>query len=189
MPGGVTYPLRVVRDSGMAAGPARLPAQPAGRGGDGVAYRERLTVPWWTWPLALAFAAFLAAEVFLGAPTALVWVPYAILLPATAWGLLALGRIVVRVADGELHVDDAHLPVSYVTEVNVLDAEAKRALLGPVASRYAFIVQRPWITGALRVVIDDPADPTPYWIVSSRRPARLAAAIVAARDGVAAGPR
>ena len=173
----------------MAAGRAQPPPRSAGRDGDEVAYRERLTVPWWAWPLALAFAAFLAAEVFLGAPTALVWVPYAILLPAAVWGLLTLGRIVVRVAGGELHVDDAHIPVSYVTEVNVLDAEAKRALLGPLASRYAFIVQRPWITGALRVVIDDPADPTPYWIVSSRRPTQLAAAIIAARDAAAGGPR
>jgi len=175
----------VAQDSGTEAGRA----QPSAAGPGVTTYRERLTVPWWTWPVTLALAAFLAAEVFLGAPTALVWVPYAILLPATAWGLLALGRIVVRVADGELYVDDAHLPVAYVTEVNVLDAEAKRALLGPVASRYAFIVQRPWITGALRVVIDDPADPTPYWIVSSRRPAKLAAAIIAARDTTDAGSR
>jgi hypothetical protein len=139
-------------------------------------------MPWWSWPLALAFAAFLAAEVFLGAPTVLVWVPYAILLPATAWALLALGRVTVGVASGELHVDDARLPVTYVTEVNILDADAKRTLMGPLAERYAFIVQRPWINGAVRVVIDDPADPTPYWLVSSRRPAKLAAAIVAARD-------
>lgn len=177
----------MAQDSGITAGGAQPSAHPDVRDAGAAAYRERLTVPWWTWPVALALAAFLAAEVFLGAPTALVWVPYAILVPATAWGLLALGRNVVRVAAGELYVDDAHLPVTYVTEVNVLDPDAKRALLGPVASRYAFIVQRPWIAGAVRVVIDDPADPTPYWIVSSRRPAKLAAAIIAARDATAAG--
>jgi hypothetical protein len=187
---GVAYPRRVAQDSGTAAGRTQPPADAAPhRGGGAVSYRERLVVPWWSWPLALAFAAFLAAEVFLGARTALVWVPYAILLPATAWGLLMLGRIVVRVADGELYVDDAHLPLTYVTEVNVLDPEAKRALLGPVASRYAFIVQRPWISGTLRIVIDDPADPTPYWIVSSRRPAKLAAAIIEARDAQTINPR
>ncbi len=184
----MAYARGVAQDSGTAAGRAQPPAQPDARDAGVAVYRERLTVPWWSWPLALALAAFLAAEVFLGAPTALVWVPYAILLPATAWGLLALGRIVVRVADGELYVDDAHIGLAYITEVNVLDPEAKRALLGPVASRYAFIVQRPWITGALRIVIDDPADPTPYWIVSSRRPTQLAAAIIAARDATAAGP-
>ena len=84
-----------------------------------------------------------------------------------------------RVEDGELHVDDAHIPVSFVTEVNVLDARAKAALLGPAARPYAFVVQRPWIPGGVRVVIDDPADPTPYWVVSSRHPAALASAIVA----------
>jgi Protein of unknown function (DUF3093) len=180
----------VAQDSGTPAGRAQPPADAdPHRDAGAIGYRERLTVPWWSWPLALAFATFLAAEVFLGAPTALVWVPYAILLPATAWGLIVLGRIVVRVADGELHVDDAHVPVTYVTEVNVLDPEAKRALLGPVASRYAFIVQRPWISGAVRVVIDDPADPTPYWIVSSRRPTKLATAIIEARDARTANPR
>jgi len=148
-------------------------------------YRERLGVPWWAWPLGLAFAAFFALEVFLGSTRGLAWVPYAVLLPVTAAGLVALGRVVVRVDGGELHVDDAHIPVSFVTEVNVLDARAKAALMGPAARPYAFVVQRPWIAGGVRVVIDDPADPTPYWVVSSRRPADLAAAIVAARD---AGP-
>jgi hypothetical protein len=150
-------------------------------------YSERLTVPWWAWLLALAMAGLLAAEVFLGRHTALGWVPYAVLLPATAAGLLALGRIRIRVAGGELYVDDAHLPVALVTEVNVLDAAAIRALLGPLAERHAFVVQRPWITTGVRVVLDDPQDPTPYWIVGSRHPARLAAAIVATRDA-ASGP-
>lgn len=145
-------------------------------------YTERLVVPWWAWPIALGLAALLAAEVFLGAGTRLVWVPYAILLPATAAGLFAAGRIRVRVADGELSVDDAHIPMSYVTEVNIIDGEAKRALLGPLAAPYAFVVQRPWIRSAVRVVIDDPADPTPYWIISTRRPGALAAAVAAGRS-------
>jgi Protein of unknown function (DUF3093) len=174
----MTYPRRVAQDSATPSDTAR----PAADGDRPTAYRERLTVPLLAWPIALACAAFLAAEVFLGAPTPLIWLPYAVLLPGTAVALLAVGRILVHVSDGELSVDDAHLPVTYVTEVNVLDANAKRALLGPVAERYAFIVQRPWISGAVRVVLNDPADPTPYWVVSSRRPAALAAAIIAARD-------
>jgi hypothetical protein len=145
-------------------------------------YTERLRVPWWAWPIALTMAGLLAAEVFLGRKTTLVWVPYAVLLPVTAAALLRLGHLRVRVAGGEFRVDDAHLPVTYITEVNTLDANAKRALLGPLAVRHAFVVQRPWIAGGVRVVIDDPADPTPYWVVSSRRPAQLAAALVRARD-------
>ena len=36
---------------------------------------------------------------------------------------------------------------------------------------------RPYLSRAVRIGIDDPADPTPYWLVSSRRPDRLAAAL------------
>ncbi len=165
----------------VATHPSTSPDAPAG-------FSERLWVPWWAWPIALALAAFLSAEVFLGAHTALVVVPYLILLPATAAGLLALGRIRIRVSGGALYVDDAHLPVGLVKEVNVLDAAGTRALLGPLAERYAFVVQRPWVGTGVRVVLDDPDDPTPYWLVSSRRPADLATAIIAARDGAAQTP-
>ena len=138
-------------------------------------------VPWWLWLLGLALAALAAAEVYLGAPGLATWVPYAILLPLTALGLWRAGRIRVAVREGELWVDDAHLPVRYVAEVGVLDAAGKRAALGPQADPLAFVVQRPWVKGAVLVVLDDPADPTPYWVVSARRPERVARAVLAAR--------
>jgi len=144
-------------------------------------YAERLLVPWWLWLLGLGGAAFAAAEVYLGAPGRATWVPYLILLPLTAAGLWYLGRIKVAVRDGELWVDDAHLPVRYIGEVGVLDAAGRRAALGPRADPLAFVVQRPWISGAVLVVLDDPADPTPYWVVSARHPEKLARAVLAAK--------
>jgi hypothetical protein len=152
------------------------------------AYAERLTVPWWAWPAGVALASFAAAEIFLGANPHLNWIPYAILVPLVIIGLWRLGGIVIRVDHAgdraELRVDDAHIPVSFITEVNILDAETKRDLLGPLAAPQVFVVQRPWVREALRVVIDDPDDPTPYWVISTRRPAALAQAILAARPGV-----
>ena len=50
------------------------------------------------------------------------------------------------------------------------------------ADPLAFVVQRPWVPGAVQIVLDDPADPTPFWVVSSRHPVRLAEAILAARS-------
>jgi hypothetical protein len=151
-------------------------------------YSERLMVPWWLWLAALALAGMLSAEVYLGAPGLATWVPYLILLPLTAAGLLAAGRIRVAVQDGELRVDDARLPVRYVSEVGVLDAAARREALGPRADRNAFVVQRPWVSRAVLIVLDDPADPTPYWVVSARRPERVARALLAARDAAAVSP-
>ena len=151
---------------------------------DPTGYAERLRVPWWLWLLALGAAALASAEIFLGAPGPLTLLPYAILLPVTALGLWWAGRIRIAVRDGELHVDDAHLPVRYVAEVGVLDAAGKRDALGPRADPLAFVVQRPWIRDALLVILDDPADPTPYWVVSARDPERLARALLAAKAAV-----
>jgi hypothetical protein len=131
---------------------------------------------------ALALAALFAAEIYLGAPGVWTWVPYAIMLPATAAGLLALGRIRVAVTDDELRVDDARLPIRYVAGVTMLSPAEKRLLLGTAAHPHAFVIQRPWIGGAVQVHLDDPADPTPYWVVSSRHPATFAAAVLAARS-------
>ena len=146
-------------------------------------YVERLIVPWWLWLVALAVVTPLAAEVYLGAPGLATWVPYLVLLPLTALGLWAAGRVRVAVQDGELWVDDARLPVRYMSEVGVLDADAKREAMGPRADRYAFVVQRPWISRAVLVVLNDPDDPTPYWVVSARRPERVVRALLAAGAG------
>ena len=56
------------------------------------------------------------------------------------------------------------------------------------ADARAYLLLRPYLRASVRVGIDDPADPTPYWLVSTRRPERLAAALVAAAPlGRAAG--
>ncbi|GAB2920179.1 DUF3093 domain-containing protein [Micromonospora polyrhachis] len=145
-------------------------------------YAERLRLPWWAWLLGIGFAAFMAVEIWMGAPGMRAWLPFAILLPLTGIGLWWLGRIRVAVQDGEFLVDDARLPVRFVADAIALDANGRREVLGVGADPLAFVVQRPWVPGAVQVVLDDPADPTPYWVVSSRNPVRLATAILAARD-------
>ncbi len=40
---------------------------------------------------------------------------------------------------------------------------------------------RGWVQPVVRVPITDPADPAPYWLLSSRRPKELAAAINGSR--------
>ncbi|SDY47306.1 Protein of unknown function [Micromonospora pattaloongensis] len=150
-------------------------------------YTERLTLPWWLWLCALGLAALLAAEVWMGAPGVRAWLPFAVFLPLTAAGLVWFGRIRVAVTDGELRVDDARLPARFVADVIALDVAGRREVLGVGADPLAFVVQRPWVAGAVQVVLDDPDDPTPYWVVSSRDPVRLANAILAARPAPSGG--
>jgi hypothetical protein len=150
-------------------------------------FTERLGVPWWWWPIGLGLAALGAAEIGLGAPGPRGWVPFAVLLPLAAAVLVWSMSLRVRVTDEEFQVSDARLPLRFVKEVVAIDAAGRRELLGPAGERYAFLVMRPWISTAVQVVLDDPEDPTPYWLVSTRKPLQLAEALreaaAAAREG------
>ncbi|MGC5029713.1 DUF3093 domain-containing protein [Micromonospora sp. DT229] len=146
------------------------------------AYAERLSLPWWLWLAGLAATGLLAVELWMGATGVRAWLPFVVLLPAAVAALTWLGRIRIAVTDGEFRVDDARLPAQFVAEVIALDADGRREVLGVGADPLAFVVQRPWISSAVQVVLDDPNDPTPFWVVSTRHPVALAEALLDARD-------
>ena len=144
-------------------------------------FRERLYVPWYHWVLPLVAAGLLAAEVHMGYPGVRAWLPYVILLPLTALLIWRFGNARVEVRDGELWAGEAHLPLRWVGEVRVVPLAAKRKALGPGFDPAAFALHRGWIGPMVWVEVTDPHDPTPYWMISTRSPERLSAALVAGR--------
>jgi hypothetical protein len=146
-----------------------------------VRYRERLWVPWWWWLPGLGLAALIALEVNQGVPALPVWLPYVVLLPVAAVALVWLGRTEVRVVSGadgtELWVGAAHLPVSVVSRSAEVPRSAKSAALGRQLDPAAYVVHRAWVGPMILLVLDDPDDPTPYWLVSCRHPDRVLAAL------------
>ena len=138
-------------------------------------------MPWWSWPPGLIVGAVLAAEISMGAGGVPGWVPFAVVLPLTAAVMLWIGRLRIAVTPEEFLVDDARLPVSVIADVVALDADGKLEVLGVGAHPLAFVVQRPWIGGAVQVLLEDPADPTPFWVISTRHPVELATALLAAK--------
>jgi Protein of unknown function (DUF3093) len=147
-----------------------------------VRYHERLWVPWWWWPLGFGLAGLIAVDVNMGVEALPVWLPYAVLLPVAAAVLIWFGRVDVRVTgsaggDTELRVGAAHLPVSVIARSAEVPRSAKSAALGRQLDPAAFVVHRAWVGPMILVVLDDPDDPTPYWLVSCRRPDRVLAAL------------
>jgi len=145
-------------------------------------YTEWLRPSVWAWPAALAVDLIVGFEVLLGVEAVPAWVPFAVLLPVTAALLLWAGRIRVTVTADELRIDDARLPLSVISDVVALDAAGKREALGVASHPLAFIIQRPWIGPAVQVMLDDPADPTPFWVISTRKPVELATALLEAAN-------
>ncbi|MGL5810274.1 MAG: DUF3093 domain-containing protein [Nocardioides sp.] len=141
-----------------------------------VTYRERLHVPvrWWLLGAALIATFWLALSRAVPG-----WLPW--LISGLAFALLGLGfaayAATVTVGAEEFRAGPAHIGLNHLDALSVLDAEQTRSLVGVDADARAFLVLRPYLSGSVRVDIGDPADATPYWLVSSRRPHDLAEAL------------
>ena len=143
----------------------------------GVVYEERLVPPPWVWLAVLGVAGIAAVSLHGGAGGWRVVVPYAVLLPVALAYLVHLSRGRVRVADGVLHVPGARIPLDQLGGVTVLDREGTRRVRGPLADMRAHVATRGWLSQSVRVQVEDPEDDTPYWLIGTRHPHELAAAL------------
>ncbi|WP_231123786.1 DUF3093 domain-containing protein [Nocardioides sambongensis] len=147
-----------------------------------VEYNERLGVPlrWWVQGTMLIATLWIAMIVAIP-DNAIPWVATGAALALLALCLFAYGdaRIVVR--DGWLRAGRARIETRYIAEVRALDQKEAWRVSGPDADARAFLLLRPYVRRAVQVRLDDPADPTPYWLLSSRHPNALADALEADR--------
>nr|WP_255487517.1 DUF3093 domain-containing protein [Aeromicrobium senzhongii] len=88
-------------------------------------------------------------------------------------GLWHWGSLRVVAEPGRFRAGDAHLEAPHLGTVEALDPAAWRAALDRAGTDRAFLLTRPWIDRGVRVAVADPDDPTPYWLVSTRRPATV----------------
>jgi hypothetical protein len=167
---------------------ATVPAPRDGADPAAAQHDERLSVPAWWWVAGLGPAVILAAEVHMGSPGVQAWLPYVVLLPLVVWIIARYGRMRVQVTGGELRVGQAHLPLDVVARAAVVPASAKRAALGRQLDPTAFVQHRSFVPTMVLLVLDDPEDPTPYWLVSTRHPQRLLGALRAGGVTVVDGP-
>lgn len=140
-------------------------------------YAERLGVPLRWWVQGTMFVATLWLALIVAVPGALAWSVTAGAMALLAAGLLAYGSARVCVADGVLHAGRARISGVHLGAAEALDQEQTRRTAGREADARAYLLLRPYLKRAVRVEINDPADPAPYWLVSSRHPDELAAAL------------
>ncbi|WP_308796696.1 DUF3093 domain-containing protein [Agromyces silvae] len=142
-------------------------------------YRERLWPTPWIFIVSLLL---IPSSILVLAPVSLpAGIVTGIVLYLAVVGALSLTAPVIEVAEGRLRAGRAEIGIEHLGEaVPAVDAAA-RVELGTGLDARAFLVIRGWIRPVVRIPIVDPADPTPYWLVSSRRPNELAAAINGSR--------
>lgn len=148
-----------------------------------VLFEEKLRVPLRWWVQATMFLASIWLAFIVALPPAIAWGAAGVLTVGVVSLFLGYGAARVRVADGVFHAGRASISVELLSESVALDAETSRRLAGRDANARAFLLLRPYVKRAARVTVTDPNDPAPYWLVSTRRPEDLCAALVSAADG------
>ncbi|MFM1788877.1 MAG: hypothetical protein RLZZ12_226 [Actinomycetota bacterium] len=82
-------------------------------------------------------------------------------------------RLVLILSDGLLSVGRAQIEIKYVKDVLVLDESAMAYERGAGLNPRAFLALRFWVKTGVKIALNDPLDPTPYWLVSTRRAQEL----------------
>ncbi|MDZ4044355.1 MAG: DUF3093 domain-containing protein [Rhodoglobus sp.] len=87
----------------------------------------------------------------------------------------------VEITETEFIAGKARIPLALVGDATAARGDDAWQERGPRLDARAWLLIRGWIDPVVRVAIDDDADPTPYWLVSTRRPEELVEAIESAR--------
>ncbi len=147
-------------------------------------YTERLHVPLRWWALATMFLASVLLAFLVATPAWVAFTATGVLVALTSTLFLRYGGARVEVAAGEagpvFRAGRAHIPVDQLGVPVALDAPASRRLAGVDADARAYLLLRPYVARSVQVPVQDPQDPAPYWLVSTRHPDRVVAALVAA---------
>ncbi|KPC71738.1 DUF3093 domain-containing protein [Streptomyces sp. NPDC006349] len=139
-------------------------------------YDERLTAPKVWWCVAMLFGIALALVFFPYGPIAAL---IGLVVGTCLAGMYvsAQGSTRIRVTEDTLFVADARIPLVALGQPEALHGDDARAWRTYKADLRAFMVMRSFVTGAVRVEVVDPDDPTPYLYLSTRTPELLVEAL------------
>ncbi len=142
-------------------------------------YRERLLVPVSYWLLAVPVVVSLGAEAYFFVDG---------FIPPLVIGLLAVivgvflvhwSAATIEVTGSVLRAGSDTLALGEAGQVLALDERQAAQLRGPKGDPAALLLLRPYLKRAVYVSIADPGKGVPYWLVATRHPDELAAAIEA----------
>lgn len=138
-------------------------------------YREKLWASAWLY-LAMALVMPASLLVFLPINVA-VGIVVAVVLYGGCVAILVLASPTIVVTDDALVAGRASLPLRFVGTATPFREPEATLERGRNLDARAWLLIRGWVGPVVKVENTDPADPTPYWLVSSRKPEELASAL------------
>jgi len=97
-----------------------------------------------------------------------------LILVMSIWGALFFLAPVIQVGSSNLTVARAKIPRNLLGNVEEIAKNQIFSERGPKLDPTAYKVFQGTVKTAVKISLNDPNDPTPYWIISTRKPAQLA---------------
>lgn len=76
----------------------------------------------------------------------------------------------ITISASKIRVGRAEIELSLLGKATVIEKTAQFAARGSQLDARAYLSLQPSVQGLIRLELNDPADPTPYWLFSSRKP-------------------
>jgi hypothetical protein len=139
-------------------------------------FAERINWPLWLW----LFLGMMLGSIYLT-----FWAPFGHLTAGVVSLIIALvlvyssrrSALETVVINDWLYVGNAKIEIKYIKKVVLLEKDQFLKIRGAQADPAAFNATRFWVTTGVKVEIKDRKDPTPYWLISSRKAKYLSKAL------------
>jgi hypothetical protein len=141
-----------------------------------IRFREVLRPPLWL----LAFIYFLLLSMVIA-----IWaafdnraslIAFIFATGAMPWIYRAL-RSEITIDGNELRIDRAHISLHYLENAIAIDTKEVRFLRTQGADPAAYLAIRFWLSSGVKVDLNDSRDPTPYWLITTRKATQLVQAL------------
>lgn len=83
----------------------------------------------------------------------------------------------IEIKDGELRVGKAHIPLRYLGDVEIIEKKDFSFQRTRGADPAAYFATTFWVSEGVKVKVNDERDPTPYWLISTKRSEQLGEAL------------
>jgi hypothetical protein len=136
-------------------------------------YRERLGVPFSWWLGGAGCVIIFGTLTWAGFTVVIGLLVYLALGALVAFALLRWSRVVIALTPDGLTAGSRRLPFAEISAVSALDEEQTTVLRGPRSDPAAYMVVRPYLHRSVYIEVTG----QPYWLIGTRHPTELAAAI------------
>jgi hypothetical protein len=137
-----------------------------------IVYRERVRPNFGTF---IAVATLLPAVTLVSEPFDYrIGIAVGLILVMSIWAALFFLAPVIQVGSSHLTVARAKIPRNLLGKIEEIAKDQIFSERGPRLDPAAHKVFQGTVKTAIKITVNDPNDPTPYWIISTRKPAQLA---------------